>query len=120
MSVRLFKETGKQYLQGSAYHSRSWKAHFGIGVEVCATAWNFFQASSLYTPDIKPLHLLWLLHWLKTYSTWDVLCNELKVDPKTARKYIYGTLARFYAIFIETDLVCTILSLSCTKYIIVF
>ena len=73
---------------------RSFRAHFGTGPLVCSQIWNRMiePVRNKVIDGLKPIHLLWALHFLKTYDTMDVLASKARVDRKTYAKWIWTVL----------------------------
>ena len=66
---------------------RTFNSFFGTSPEICQRVWDLL---SDYRPrNAKPVHLLWMLFFLKSYNT-DVICDSVAgVDGKTFRKWVW-------------------------------
>ena len=73
---------------------RSFRAHFGTGPTVCSQVWNRMiePVRDEVIAGLKPVHLLWALHFLKTYDTMDILASKAQVDRKTYAKWTWTVL----------------------------
>ena len=56
---------------------------------VCVIVWGELKWSMLVKDACKPKHLLWVLIFLKTYTTESSLAVAIGVDEKTLRKWIF-------------------------------
>src|SRR5688500_2714584 len=69
-----------------------YKTLFGLTPNLCTPAWQHLTASrwTKHAGRIAhPVHLLWTLLFLKTYSTEQVLSQFIGVDEKTYRKWVW-------------------------------
>jgi hypothetical protein len=70
---------------------------------------HFMTAAILYTliveqvPELKVVHMLWFLHWIRHYPTIQDAAVRWQCDTKTFRKYTWIVLA---ALFLSLDSVC--------------
>ena len=74
---------------------RRFKGWFGTDAKIVALTWAGLFASGWlnYARHPKPVHLLWALLFLQTYSTESILASQAGgVDEKTLRKWVW-----FYA-----------------------
>ena len=78
------------------------RIHIGVSFDVCADVWNKIAENGTMPSQAKPKHLLWALMKLNLYDTDKRQAVQLKVDTKTARKWIWLMLN---AIFIIKSLV---------------
>ncbi len=71
----------------------SFKAHFGVIPEICSIMWSMILTIGAEVPALERkhsfVHLLWGLLLLKVYSTEEVLCGKVGVDPKTFREHAW-------------------------------
>lgn len=51
-----------------AFSLRVWAANFGSSLELCDLLWDYLQP---WHGQLHPIHLLWALHFLRTYPTED-------------------------------------------------
>ena len=71
-------------------NARQFVALFGTTPDICLIIWNMlFDGWTKYTTNPKPLHLLWLFRFMKSYNSWDSHATEMTVDSKTFRKWIW-------------------------------
>ena len=56
---------------------------------VCMIVWGELKQSMLVKDACKPKHLLWVLIFLKTYTTESSLTVAIRVDEKTLQKWIF-------------------------------
>jgi hypothetical protein len=61
-----------------------WKALFGCSPLICDTIWGTLEKQALLPPMTEPVHLLWVLLFLKTYGT-ETVCGSF-----------VGTMAKTY------------------------
>lgn len=85
--------------------SRKFKAFFGL--DIVARVWVFFLLPHINTYHVEPIHLLWMLYFIKVYPTADVLSSILKHDRKTLMKWIFTTLFLLYKSLTQSNLVCS-------------
>jgi len=75
---------------GNVSNIRRFKACFGTSPSVCSKLW------SLITDELpfnrKPIHLLWGLNFLKTYTTEAVRSLIFHADEKTLRKWQWAVV----------------------------
>ena len=87
------------------------KAHFGITVEVCLIVWKdvvkwlnehydrLDQSLQRMKRDLKPIHLLWGLFFLKTYPTKWIHAVKCKVGhPQTAVRWSLFVIRTIHAL----------------------
>lgn len=104
MDIHTIKSFGNNYLHNKEYNPRAWMAKFGASPETCLILWSFIVlAASVQL--VQPIHLLWLLYWLKVYPTWDEFSSTIGVDRKTARQKVYLTLSVAYKTLSATSIV---------------
>lgn len=73
---------------------RDFISMFGLSPKVIAVVWNITP----FDDDVKLLHMLWALNFLKTYATESVLIQLAgNVDRKTYRKRVWSVLSSFKA-----------------------
>jgi hypothetical protein len=81
----------KNLLQ-SAGDVREWKALFGCSPLICQTIWGSLLQQGLKPLKAQPIHLLRLLHFLKSYGTETVCSSFLNCDEKTFRNHMWPLL----------------------------
>ena len=68
--------------------------YFGYGVRIIVLLLNMMEALDVLPHEVKVVHLLWTLYWMKCYPTESPDTATIgkpgrKVDPKTFRKYVH-------------------------------
>ena len=89
-STTYFERLGADIMRrntSSVSNTRRFRSFFGVHPRICATLWRSC-VQSLPT-SAQPKHLLLILHFLKTYNTFEILAGVLCVDEKTARKWVW-------------------------------
>ena len=85
----MFKDLGARLIRKLLLSTNVWlqrfRAHFCVTPSLCAEIW----ARLAFQPSGKPIHLLWALLFLKTYSTEHVHAAFCQVDEKTFRKWAW-------------------------------
>lgn len=81
-----------QSVLGVKDDDRSFRAHTGTTPDVCSLIWNRISANEQRSSYMQPVHLLWALHFLKVYSTEDVIVSRLDTTRKTYRKWVWKVL----------------------------
>lgn len=103
MNSEKIKILGLRYIRKPLNHSveaqdRTFRAHFGVGWIVSYEIWKALTAYSEHyitpRPPIKPEHLLWCLHFLKTYDTEDRAVPFCRTSRKTYRKWVWEVMER--------------------------
>lgn len=69
--------------------TRDFVAMFGVTARVCAVVWNITS----FDDDIKLVHLLWALMFLKMYEKEAILSAIVGVDRKTYRDKVWRVLS---------------------------
>lgn len=72
---------------------RTFRSLYGIHIFTAAILYMYAVSAN---NDIEAPHILWFLHWIKTYNTVDVNASYWKCDPKTFRKYVYQALLALF------------------------
>ena len=72
-----------------ATHHRKFRAGFGVSPKVCSIVWREIDEDY---HKLEREHLLWALHFLKVYSTENVLTSVFSVDEKTYRNIIFKVI----------------------------
>ena len=90
MDVSSFLKLGMSLFSEAAQSDRSYvtqNQHFkvicGVHPTVCVLVWGELKQSMLVKDTCKPKHLLWVLIFLKTYTTESSLVVAIGVDEKT-------------------------------------
>lgn len=78
-------------LYGILNNHESFRAHFGTSPLICSQLWirTISPKRHIIADGLKPDHLLWALHFIKTYNTMYVLSAKVGVDRKTYAKWIW-------------------------------
>lgn len=66
---------------------RRFKSFFGVSPAICAKLWLLTKPR--LTPDVKEIHLLWTLLFLKCYHTEHVNRSIVSCDEKTFRTKVW-------------------------------
>jgi len=87
-----FDLMGKQPGNSLMVKMRRFVGHFGVNWHICASLWvlmlPLIDSEAIYN-GIKPLYLLWALHFMKVYGTESVNAATKKCDKKTHRKWVW-------------------------------
>ena len=62
------------------------------GYSYCLELWTLLKDLPNVSPKCLPIHLMWTLHFLKDYSTEDVLSGRFRGSPKNFRKWVWKML----------------------------
>jgi hypothetical protein len=65
---------------------RTFCEHFGMAAMVIASIWSKATRTGVLPEGAKPLHLLWLFYWWKTYNTQGVCARFCGCDKGTFKK----------------------------------
>jgi len=79
------------------YTPRGFAANFGTTPAACCILYKI--ASQHPTLAFKPIHVLWLLCFMKTYDSIDSLSSKFQVSEKSFRNWIWPL-----AIYLEANL----------------
>ena len=72
---------------------RTFRSLFGVSPDVCSVAWEWCRRHKQAPPHgMKGIHLLWALHFLKSYNTEDVNSTWANTTRKTWRKWVWIVL----------------------------
>ena len=82
---------------------RQFRATFGISSELACLLWMMLDVENEGPEGAEPKHLLWTLHFLKTYGSEDVVALHCGVHPDTYRTWH----DRIILALKELQLVCT-------------
>ena len=74
---------------------RQFSSWFGIDSAMCSHVWEMIQSKGQPTvPKAKPIHLLWMLLFVKGYCKEHINAQIAKVDEKTFRKWSWIMIER--------------------------
>ena len=89
-SVQHFEVLGAEFMrraQRSTSNQRRFRSFFGTTPLICVTLW--YRCSVNLPSSASPKHLLWALHFLKSYNSTEILASSAGVDEKTYRKWAW-------------------------------
>ena len=67
---------------------RQFVAFSGVSAAIASIVWGKMVRQNLIPSKGVPRHFLWTLHWLKTYSSMDVICGMFQIGSnKTFTKW---------------------------------
>lgn len=81
---------GQSFTLNNQEHLSSFKSFFGVTPIVCSIIWTHLLKSQKL--QLKPIHLLWSLLFLKQYNTETVNSIICRCDKKTFRKWVWLVL----------------------------
>ena len=84
-SPRSFLLLARAVFDCQGFDDRAFRSHFGCSPDICSILWEKIRRPSA----MMGKHLLWGLHFLKSYATEDVLACALRTTRKTLRKWIW-------------------------------
>ena len=64
---------------------RKFKRTFGVSAQVCAFIWIKLYFANALEPDIRPIHYLWALMFLRQYQTEEMQASHVKADENSQR-----------------------------------
>lgn len=70
------------------WNERSWQALLGVSVLVCSAMWDVIPDLDKVVLGLQPLHLLWLLNWMREYNSLEAHAAWWHVDRKTFAKRV--------------------------------
>ena len=100
-----FPGLAEEHRRATQWDDRKYKSHFKLCPLGCEVLWFKLSeccADKTYRNQdgevlpfykIQPNHLLWTLHYLKTYCSEDVACTLWGITPKTHRKYFWAVVS---------------------------
>ena len=88
LGMSLFSEAA-QSDRSHVTQNQHFKLICGVHLTVSVIVWGELKQSMLVKDACKPKHLLWVLIFLKTYTTESSLVVAIGVDEKTLRKWIF-------------------------------
>lgn len=88
VSVPQVKLAAKAFLKTPTAPTRDYIETFGASPKVIAGAFN----TCSFDDDIKLVHLLWSLYFLKTYGTERKLARDARVSDRTFRDRVWSVL----------------------------
>jgi hypothetical protein len=71
---------------------RLWNSNFGVCIQTAAVLWRLLRESGAF--ECK--HLLWALHFLKTYNTYEQCVLVWGCTEKTLKRRIWEVLAYLF------------------------
>lgn len=72
--------------------ARRWQALLGVSVLVVSALWDAIPLAEKELVSLEPVHLLWFLAWMKTYSSFEVCAAMWRVDRKTFHRRVMQVL----------------------------
>ena len=104
--IQLWKETAASYInipdkRWKPVSDRVFTAYFKLEPEACSDLWYYLDMHAernenkeynLGFNSLRDIHLLWALHYLKTYASEDICASFVGVSVKTWRKYTLSYL----------------------------
>lgn len=72
---------------GGSINERKFRANFGLPSAVLPSLWKIVSPS-FNLEDLKQVHLLWCLNWLKEYPTYDAAATKWKKHVSTVTEKI--------------------------------
>src|SRR5690242_2975182 len=70
-------------------------AHFGLCLSAITLVWLLI-AETAHLHEVRPIHLLWALHFLKVYPTEDIAANFFGTSWQTYHKWVWKVLGLLY------------------------
>ena len=87
-SALRFAQEAKKIMNVRRSTHRQFVAFFGVSAAIASIAWGKMARRNLIPLKGAPRHFLWTLHWLKTYSSTDVICGMFRIgSDKTFTKW---------------------------------
>lgn len=72
---------------------RTFRSLFGVSQDVCCLVWEWCWEHKRRPPrGLNPIHVLWALHFLKSYNTEDENATWAHTTRKTFRKWVWIVL----------------------------
>ena len=90
MSIENFENLVREYINITS--ERTWMANFEVNSTIISIIWNKIQDK-----NFKPIHLLWTLHFLRSYDTYEHGCQIWKVTDKTYSYWIWIVIQSLYS-----------------------
>jgi DDE superfamily endonuclease len=88
-----WKETVRLFIFGTIiWNGPLFKSHFGVTFSTLRMIWwHIAKYYNLHKLDysLLPKHLLWALHFMKSYETWNVLTTYCRADKKTIQLWVW-------------------------------
>ena len=81
-----FFELSRMYLYN--HNERNFKEHFGLSSNMARIVWETLNERFELANGTRPKHLLWWLHWAKTYQTVGVCANFCKCSNNTWKEWV--------------------------------
>jgi len=73
---------------GTRWNEQTWQSVIGVSVAVVQLVWASIPQDVIERFQLLPVHLLWLLSWLRLYDTWPVAAIRWHVCEKTFRVHV--------------------------------
>lgn len=68
------------------------KQDFGVSLLVVTMIWAALPPEAITAAKVEPVHLMWLLHWLRHYLDWQQSAHHWRVSEKTYRVHVKDML----------------------------
>jgi hypothetical protein len=78
--------------------ARRWATNFATSPLVCSIVWDMLEPEDWAETTAEPKHLLWTMHFMKTYKKEGDLRGFAKCDEKTVRKWVWLFMERIAAL----------------------
>jgi len=93
--ARVIQNRGSRVVGTTDMESRLFREFFGTSVDAVEIVWDLLARDDLLHEKGHPKHLLWALHFMKTYPKQGPGCCVVgasagAVDPKTFRKWVWA------------------------------
>lgn len=69
-----------------------WMALFGVSPQIVSVLWSEIPNFEKEQFALRPVHLLWTLHWLRIYNTWEACSALWRVNEKTVRRHVKAVM----------------------------
>ena len=90
---------------GQVPTSRKFVANFGITPAIFVYLWTIITISPENEKiKVKPVHFFWVFDWLKSFATFESLCNKYDTSDTTLRRKIWNLVDLLYNALEEIDL----------------
>lgn len=80
----------------SSFTPSKWAAHIGLSFAVLSVLWAKLPGTEVSRLGIEPVHLLWLVTWLRLYEAWEVAATRWHCCEKTYRVRVKQILELLY------------------------
>lgn len=85
---QFFNEIDK-YFKRKTVSIEKFRSHFGVSK---ATGFYAYLVASSKQSDVEPIHIFWVLYFLKHYPTNEEASHHFGVDTKTYTKWLWRVL----------------------------